>query len=87
MSLFLMLITLYVSLMVLNTASRLIYSFIFGMIRMAVMGVLILGVVWVIKAGQGDIDTVSNALVDNVQWVMDQGKRYIWNAAGDLLNW
>jgi hypothetical protein len=82
-----MLITLYVSLMVLNTASKLIYSFIFGMIRMAVMGVLVLGVLWVIKAGQGDIDTVSNVLGGSVQWIMDQGKRYIWNATGDLLNW
>lgn len=83
-SLFLLLITLYVSLVVLNTASRWMYSVIMGIVRMAVMGALVLGVVWAIKVGQGEdaSDTVSGGL----QWAMDKGKRYVWNAAGEFLN-
>ncbi len=83
-SLFLLLIMLYVSLVVLNTASRWLYSFVMGIVRMAVMGALVLGVVWAIKVGQGEdaTETVSGGL----QWAMDKGKRYVWNAAGEFLN-
>jgi len=75
---------LYVSLVVLNTASRWLYSFVMGIMRMAVMGALVLGVVWAIKVGQGEdaTETVSGGL----QWAMDKGKRYVWNAAGEFLN-
>ena len=51
---------------------------------MAVMAALILGAVWVIKAGQGE--DASKAVGGSVQWAMDKGKRYIWNTAGDFLN-
>ena len=83
-SLFLLLITLYVSLMVLSTASRWMYSFIMGIFRMAVMLVLILGAVWVVKVGQGE--DASPKIAGVFQWAMDKGKRYVWNAAGELFN-
>jgi hypothetical protein len=83
-SLFLLLITLYVSLMVLNTATRWMYSTVIGFVKMLVMLALILGVVWVVKVGQGENGTES--IAGGAQWVMDKGKRYIWNAAGEFLN-
>jgi hypothetical protein len=45
---------------------------------------LVLGLVWVIEAGQGE-DTLK-AAKGSLEWAMDKGKRYIWNAAGDFLN-
>jgi len=81
-SLFVLLITFYVSLMVLNTASRWMYSFIMGTVRMAVMLALVLGTVWVIKVGQGE--DALQMVAGGVQWAMDKGKQYIWNAAGEL---
>lgn len=83
-SLFLLLITFYVSLMILTTASRWMYSFIMGIFRMTVMLVLILGTVWVIKVGQGE--DASPKVAGGVRWVMDKGKRYVWDAAGELFN-
>lgn len=83
-SLFLLLITFYVSLMVLSTASRWMYSLIMGTIRMAVMLALLLGAVWVIRVGQGE-DSLPK-VPGGIQWAMDKGKQYVWNAVGELLN-
>ena len=83
-SLFLILITLYISLVVLNTASRWMYSFVMGIVRMAFLAALVLGAVWVIKVGQGE--NGSETITGGAQWVMDKGKRYVWNAAGEMLN-
>jgi len=83
-SLFLILITLYISLVVLNTASRWMYSFVMGIIRMAFLAALVLGAVWVIKVGQGE--NGSETITGGAQWVMDKGKRYVWNAAGEMFN-
>jgi hypothetical protein len=84
MSLFLLLITLYVSLMVLNTASRWMYSFVMGIVRMVFMGALVLGVVWAIKVGQGEDPS---ATVNGItQWAMNKGKQYSWSAASKLFN-
>jgi hypothetical protein len=60
------------------------YSFIMGVFRMAVMLVLILGAVWVVKVGQGE--DASPKIAGSVQWAMEKGKRYVWNAAGELFN-
>lgn len=70
--------------MVLNTASRLLYSAVMGVVRMLFFGGLVLGAVWMIKIGQGG-DT-SQTFANGLQWVVDKGKRYVWNAAGDLFN-
>ena len=70
--------------MVLNTASRWIYSFIFGLIRMTIMAALVLALVWVIEAGQGE--DASNTVGGSLEWAVDTGKRYVWNAVGDFLN-
>jgi Nuclear pore assembly and biogenesis len=83
-SLFLLLITLYVSLMVLNTASRWMYSLVLGIVRMFFMMALVVGALWVVRVGQGK-DT-SEDVLGNVQWAMDKGKQYIWNVVGDLLH-
>jgi Nuclear pore assembly and biogenesis len=83
-SLVLLLIVLYVSLTVLNTASRWMYSFVMGIIRMAVMLALVVGAVWVIKVGQGE--DASATVTGGINWAMDKGKQYIWNTAGDLFN-
>jgi uncharacterized membrane protein len=83
-SLLLLLVTLYVSLMVLNTASRWMYSAVMGVVKMVVMLALILGAVWVVKTGQGENATENMA--GGVQWAMGKGKRYAWNAAGGYLN-
>jgi hypothetical protein len=83
-SLFLLLITLYISILVLNTASRWMYSFIMSIVRMVFLAALVLGAVWVIKVGQGE--NGSETAAGGVQWVMDKGKRYVWNAAGEMLN-
>jgi hypothetical protein len=83
-SLFLLLITFYASLMVLTTASRWMYSFIMGTIRMAILLTLILGLVWVIRVGEGE--DASLKAMEGVQWVTDKGKRYIWNTAWELFN-
>jgi phosphoglycerol transferase MdoB-like AlkP superfamily enzyme len=83
-SLLVLLVTLYVSLMVLNTASRWMYSFIMGFVRMVVLAGLVAGAVWVVKTGQGENATESMA--GGVQWAMDKGKRYVWDAAGNFLN-
>jgi hypothetical protein len=82
-SLLLLLFLLYASLVVLNTASRWMYSFILGFLRMVVMLALVLGAVWVIKVGQGE--NATEHISGGVQWAMGKGKRYVWDAAGDLL--
>jgi hypothetical protein len=83
-SLFLLLIVLYVSLMVLTTASRWMYSFVMGILRMVFVAALILGAVWVVKVGQGE--NGKETLSGGAQWVMDKGKQYVWNAAGEMFN-
>lgn len=83
-SLFLLLITLYISILVLNTASRWMYSFIMSIVRMVFLAALVLGAMWVIKVGQGE--NASESVSGGVQWAMDKGKRYVWNAAGEMLN-
>ena len=55
-----------------------------GTVRMAIMLALVLGVVWVIRVGEGE--DASLKAMEGVQWVMDKGKRYIWNAALELFN-
>jgi hypothetical protein len=82
MSLFLLLITLYVSLLVLNTASRWMYSFVMGFVRMLFMGALVLGVVWAIKVGQGE--DASATMNGGIQWAINKGKRYVFGAAAEL---
>ena len=81
---FLLLITLYISLMILNTASRWIYSFVISILRMIFMATLVLGAVWVIKVGQGE--NGSEAVAGGVHWVVDKGKRYFWNPADEMFN-
>jgi Nuclear pore assembly and biogenesis len=83
-SLFLLLVTLYMSLMVLNTVSRLMYSFVMGILRMSVMVALVLGAVWIVKAGRGEDAT--EMFAGGVQWVLGKGKQYVWNATGNFLN-
>lgn len=51
---------------------------------MAVMLALLLGAVWVIRVGQGE--DASPKVPGGIQWAMDKGKQYVWNAAGELLN-
>lgn len=83
-SLFVLLITLYISLRVLNTASRWMYSIVMSIVRMVIFGVLVLGAVWMVKVGQGE--DASKTVTDGVQWAMDKGRQYVWNAAGELFN-
>jgi hypothetical protein len=84
MSLFLLLITLYVSILVLNTASRWMYSFVMGIVRMVFMGALVMGVVWAIKVGQGE--DASATMNGGIQWAINKGKQYVFGAAGELFN-
>jgi hypothetical protein len=58
------------------------YSLIMGLIRMAFMLTLLLGAVWVIRVGQGE--DVPAHVTGGLQWAMDKGKQYVWNAAGEL---
>jgi hypothetical protein len=81
-SLFLLLITLYVSLMVLNTASRWMYSLVLGIIRMLFMMALVLGALWVIRVGQGEDGP--EAVKGGIQSAMDKGKQYIWDVMGEF---
>ena len=83
-SLFLLITTLYISVMVLNTASRWMYSFIMSIVRTIFLAMLVLGTIWVIKVGQGE--DVSETVAGGVHWAVDKGKRYVWNAAGEMLN-
>ena len=83
-SLLLLLITLYVSLLVLNTASRWMYSIIMSLVRLFFMAALVLGAVWVVKVGRGEdiVKTVGGGM----QWTMDKGRQYAWAAAGQVLH-
>jgi len=83
-SLLLLLITLYVSIMVLTTASRWMYSAVMTMVKLVFTMALILGAVWVVKVGQGE--NATETVTSGIQWTMNQGKRYVWNAAGEILN-
>jgi len=51
---------------------------------MVFLAALVLGAMWVIKVGQGE--NASESVSGGVQWAMDKGKRYVWNAAGEMLN-
>src|SRR5579871_5560416 len=81
-SLLLLLITLYVSLMVLNTASRWMYSMVMTIVRMVFLVAMVLGAIWLVKVGQGEdgAETVMNS----VQWALNKGRRFAWNAAGEF---
>jgi hypothetical protein len=83
-SLLLLLIVLYVSLMVLSTASRFMYSMVMTVVRMAVLAAMVLGAVWLVKVGQGQngTETVSNGL----NWAVNKGRQYAFQAAGEFLN-
>jgi len=83
-SLLLLLITFYVSLLVLNTASRWMYSIVMSLVRLFFMAALVLGAVWVVKVGRGEdaVKTVS----EGMQRVMYMGRQYAWAAAGQVLN-
>jgi len=83
-SLLLLLITLYVSLMVLNTASRWMYSMVMTIVRMVFLVAMVLGAIWLVKVGQGEdgAETVMNS----VQWALNKGRRFAWNAAGEFFN-
>ena len=83
-SLIVLLITLYVSLTVLNTASRWMYSMVMTMVKMVFLVAMVLGAVWLVKVGQGENGTESVA--NGVQWAVNKGKQYAWNAAGEYLN-
>jgi hypothetical protein len=79
-SLFLLLLSLYISLLVLNMASRWMYSIVMGFVRLFLMAVLVLGAVWVVKVSRGE-DAVQ-MVSQNVLWAMDKGRQYAWNMAG-----
>jgi Nuclear pore assembly and biogenesis len=79
-SLLLLLILLYVSLMVLRTASRWMYSLVVGIVRTAFILLLLLGTIWIIKVGQGD-DKTADKFASSFQWALNKGKQVAWNAA------
>jgi hypothetical protein len=81
-SLALLLIIFYISLLVLNTASRWMYSIIMSVVRLLFMAALVLGVVWVVKVGRGE-DAVQT-VTDSVQWAVEKGREYAWNVAGQV---
>jgi hypothetical protein len=81
-SLALLLIVFYISLLVLNTASRWMYSVVMSIVRLLFMAALVLGAVWVVKVGRGEdgLQTVT----DGVQWAVEKGREYAWNVAGQV---
>ena len=67
--------------MVFSMASRWMHFLIMGVIRVAVLLALILGLVWVIKT-----EDASSAVMVAGRRAMNEGKRYVWNYAGEVLN-
>jgi Nuclear pore assembly and biogenesis len=83
-SLLLLLLILYTSLMILNTATRWMYSFVMTVIRMIFLAALVLGAVWIIKIGQGE--DASASVASSVDWAKAKGREYILNIAGGFIN-
>ena len=82
-SLLVLLIVLYISITVLTTASRFVYSMVMSIVRMVVLAGMILGTVWLVKVGQGQNGT--ETVLNSVQWAVNKGRQFAWNAAGEYL--